>query len=206
MQNPTQLCALLAALAALTCAPTAQAQTWQVQFLRPLSNETTITMHTLTEAEVLVSGLNRADLLASGDRFRIRADNEKLLHVERDFNGTEVDAATGTVRIAFPMEALFLGLTHVYVERVRADGAAVERAAQTLAIIIVREVRVIDHVFTGSVATLVSLLYINFGAALSLGNLKGIVRRPIGPAIGFFGQFLIMPLVSGHIFYQQLFG
>lgn len=199
--TPTmQFGVLLAALLALSSSVTitqAQAQAaWQVQFLRPLANETTITMHTHTDVEVLVSGLDRDALLASGDRFRIRSDNEKLLQIERDFNGTEVNATTGTFRATFPMEALFLGLTHVYVERVRADGATIERAAQTLPIIIVREVRVIDQVFTGSVATLVSLLYINFGAALSLGNLKGIVRRPIGPAIGFFGQFLIMPLVS----------
>lgn len=193
-QSPLFVARLALALCLVTVA-TAQ-QTWTATFVRPLANETTITMHTVVEAHIVVRGLDRAELLRTGVWFRIRAQNEKLLNVERDFNGTEVSATTGVFEASFPLEALFLGLTNVYVEKVDADGTAIERASTTLSIIIVREVRTIDHVFTGSVATLVSLLYINFGAALSLSKVKGIVRRPIGPAIGFAGQFLIMPLVS----------
>lgn len=56
--------------------------------------------------------------------------------------------------------------------------------------------RAIDKAFTISVAVLVSLIYINFGCALDRTKLKEILRRPIGPAIGLFGQFLAMPLLS----------
>lgn len=184
---------LLAVL--IGCTTGQAAATWTATFERPTPNETTITMHTTIEAQLLVQGLDRAAMLASGSWLRVRADNDKLLSVGQNISAADV-GPDGRWHGSFPLEALFLGLTHVYVELMDAAGAPIERAATVLPIIIVREVRTIDHVFTGSVATLVSLLYINFGAALSLTKLKGIVRRPIGPAIGFFGQFLIMPLVS----------
>lgn len=66
--------------------------------------------------------------------------------------------------------------------------------------------RPIDKAFAGSVAILVSLIYVNFGAALDLKKLKEIIRRPIGPCIGLCGQFLAMPLLSyglGCLFFPQ---
>lgn len=197
----------VAALLALACLATqAAAQVpwtaqWTVDWPNPERKE--VNMHHTVDAYLLVSGLDRAALLASGETFRIRSENEKLLAITKDFNGTAV-GADGTWTDKFPLEALFIGLTNVYVEKVSARGVPIERAAAVLPIVIVREVRTIDHVFTGSVATLVSLLYINFGAALSLSKVKGIVRRPIGPAIGFVGQFIIMPLVSmGLLWYHN---
>lgn len=61
---------------------------------------------------------------------------------------------------------------------------------------VIREQRVIDRVFTASVATLVSIIYINFGCALDWNSFRLNLKRPIGPAIGFFTQFIIMPTVS----------
>jgi sodium/bile acid cotransporter 3/5 len=43
-------------------------------------------------------------------------------------------------------------------------------------------------VFGYSVAVLISLAYINMGCALDLQVLKDVIRRPIGPAIGFVSQ------------------
>lgn len=43
---------------------------------------------------------------------------------------------------------------------------------------------------------LVSILYINFGAALNLQTIKEILTRPIGPTICFICQFVLMPLTS----------
>lgn len=59
-----------------------------------------------------------------------------------------------------------------------------------------REERTIDTIFTISVAILVSILYINFGCAMDWNVCRDTLKRPIGPAIGFFCQFLIMPLVN----------
>nr|CAH7721583.1 unnamed protein product [Callosobruchus chinensis] len=69
-------------------------------------------------------------------------------------------------------------------------------SSQKLDVIVVRRKRVIDVVFTASVAMLVSILYINFGCAIDWSELSNILKRPVGPAIGFFGQFVIMPLLS----------
>lgn len=153
-------------------------------------------MHTIENITLRISGVDPAANAASGAFFRVRADNPKLLVVNTQVGSSDFNEAgewTGNVTL----DALFLGITSAFVELVAGNGETTfNRSASTLPVVIIREVRTIDHIFTGSVATLVSLLYINFGAALNLKNLRGIVLRPIGPAIGFFGQFLIMPLVS----------
>jgi len=61
---------------------------------------------------------------------------------------------------------------------------------------VIRERRLVDKMFTYSVATLVAIIYINMGAALDLRTIKSTLRRPIGPVIGFMSQFVIMPLLS----------
>ncbi|XP_017142604.1 P3 protein [Drosophila miranda] len=66
----------------------------------------------------------------------------------------------------------------------------------TLDVKVQRPSRVVDHVFIGSIVLLMSLLYINFGAALNLDVLRGLVTRPVGPCIGFVMQVVGMPLLS----------
>ncbi|XP_017074463.1 P3 protein [Drosophila eugracilis] len=66
----------------------------------------------------------------------------------------------------------------------------------TLDVKIQRPNRVLDHVFLGSIILLMSLLYINFGAALNLEVLRGLIVRPTGPCIGFIMQVVGMPLLS----------
>ncbi|KAJ8946945.1 hypothetical protein NQ314_008744 [Rhamnusium bicolor] len=71
-----------------------------------------------------------------------------------------------------------------------------EIAEGNLDVVVIRKKRIVDILFTASVATLVSILYINFGCAIDWGELRNILKRPIGPTIGFFGQFFVMPLLS----------
>lgn len=59
-----------------------------------------------------------------------------------------------------------------------------------------RKQRLIDRIFTGSTATLVAIIYINFGCVVQWAELRNLVRKPVGPAIGFLGQFIVMPVVS----------
>lgn len=61
---------------------------------------------------------------------------------------------------------------------------------------VVRQERAIDKAFTISVAILVSVIYINFGCAVDWLVMKSTIKRPIGPVIGLFAQFFVMPLVS----------
>ncbi|XP_066258216.1 ileal sodium/bile acid cotransporter-like isoform X2 [Euwallacea similis] len=64
-----------------------------------------------------------------------------------------------------------------------------------------RKKRTIDRIFSASTAVLVAIIYINFGCVVQWSKLKNLIRRPMGPTIGFFGQFLVMPLLSYAIGY-----
>lgn len=105
----------------------------------------------------------------------------------------KIEIINGTWTGSFNFSAIFIGSAKVRVS-IRTD-KSVFISDETLSVIIIRHERIIDKVFTVSVAVLVSILYINFGAALDLSKVKLILVRPIGPAIGFFCQYLILPLV-----------
>jgi len=96
---------------------------------------------------------------------------------------------------AFNATGNFLGYAEVRLE-LRDDKDTVLKKSNALSVKVVRSERVIDHIFTYSVAVLVSVIYINFGCALDWSVFKKNIRRPVGPIIGFLTQFLIMPLVS----------
>lgn len=97
-------------------------------------------------------------------------------------------------RGSFIADATFIGKANVRV--VIDQDAKNEQSDSSLPVIIVRAQRVIDTVFVVSVATLVSILYINFGAAMDLKKVRGVLRRPVGPIIAFGCHFLLLPLVS----------
>lgn len=96
----------------------------------------------------------------------------------------------------FDLYGEFLGQTDIFVEITNPTDNVTERSNQSLRVTILRPARVIDKLFTYSVIILVSILYINFGAALSLETIKDILRRPVGPIICFVCQFILMPLTS----------
>lgn len=89
-----------------------------------------------------------------------------------------------------------LGQTEIFVEIINVDENVTERSGESLSVTILRPARLIDKLFTYSVIILVSILYINFGAALNLETIKEILRRPVGPIICFMCQFILMPLTS----------
>ncbi|KAG7198783.1 hypothetical protein KM043_001764 [Ampulex compressa] len=61
---------------------------------------------------------------------------------------------------------------------------------------VIPEERAINTIFTTSIIVLVSILYINFGCALDWNVCRDVLRRPVGPLIGFACQFFFMPLLS----------
>lgn len=97
-------------------------------------------------------------------------------------------------RGSFIADATFIGKASIRVEI--GHDAQKEQSDSTLPVIIIRAQRVIDTVFVVSVASLVSILYINFGAAMDLRKVRGVLRRPVGPLIAFGCHFLLLPLVS----------
>lgn len=161
-------------------------------------------MNTLGNLSLRIEGLKSDDLLD---------DPSIQLKSERDHVAKVVDGTIKVVEIrdngiyegAFNISGSFLGTTNLFVEVTGKDNQTVQ-SAERLPVTVIREERVIDKVFTASVAILVSILYINFGAALDLPTLKAILVRPIGPVIGFLAQFLFMPLLSyglGHLLFPD---
>ncbi|KAM7346719.1 P3 protein isoform 2-T2 [Cochliomyia hominivorax] len=110
--------------------------------------------------------------------------------------GSQIDPITKSWHGNITIDVLFLGSTRIYVEMNNSVDKTTETSKEYFELIIIRKQRIIDHVFTGSVILLVSLLYINFGAALDMQVLKGLITRPVSPGIGFICQYVLMPLLS----------
>lgn len=55
----------------------------------------------------------------------------------------------------------------------------------------------LNDIFTWLMAVLVAILYLIMGATLDLEIVKGIIKKPVGPAVGVFCQYVLMPAVSG---------
>lgn len=159
----------------------------------------TVHMQQTETANVTLEGLPEPSTYSF---IRFVSGDTGLAEVTKEIQPSEVTNGrwSGTVDVT----GVFLGQTNAFVEVVGPNNST-DRASETLPLTIIRLSRAIDHAFTGSVIVLVSILYVNFGAALDLKKLKGIVRKPIGPAIGFCMQFILMPLVKCSTFLFILF-
>ncbi|XP_023296384.2 sodium/bile acid cotransporter-like [Lucilia cuprina] len=128
--------------------------------------------------------------------FHIIPQDKKLLSLSDNIiTGQDIETGQSWWSGNFTMEALFLGRSEIYVE-LRRPYMPTERSAETTEVIIMRNIGKWDLLFNVCVGIFVMLLYINFGAVLELDALKAILIKPIGPAIGFMGQFLVMPVLS----------
>ncbi|KAK9512177.1 hypothetical protein O3M35_000653 [Rhynocoris fuscipes] len=99
----------------------------------------------------------------------------------------------------FNVTGKFLGYTSVSLCEQDKDSVKSEdclKKSEPLKVSVGRDNRVLDRIFTGSVITLVSIIFINFGCALEFRSLKQAIIRPVGPLIGLICHFLFMPLVS----------
>ncbi|CAG9819177.1 unnamed protein product [Phaedon cochleariae] len=134
--------------------------------------------------ETIAVGYNLSKENIENEDYIIYSENESVAKVEND-------TRNGTKGI-FELTGIFLGKTSIYCENVRTK----ENISSSLEVTVIRKEKIIDTLFIASVATLVSLSYINFGCAMDWAELKNILKNPIGPAIGFFGQFIMMPLLT----------
>lgn len=151
----------------------------------------TVHMKQTETANVTISGLPTT--LSTGSYVQITSNDHQLADVHKEIQPNEI--TNGRWSGSFDVTGVFLGQPSVFVELIQPNTMP-ERAAEFLPLTIIRQDRAIDHAFTGSVIVLVALLYVNFGAALDVTKLKGIIKKPVGPVIGFCGQFIVMPLVS----------
>lgn len=97
------------------------------------------------------------------------------------------------------------GKAKIYVE-LKTKANVTEKSTENVDVIILRPKRFIDKLFVFSVIALVSLLYINFGAAINLSTISDIMKKPVGPLICGCCQFIFMPLIAyglGHLLFAD---
>ncbi|XP_054288932.1 ileal sodium/bile acid cotransporter-like [Macrosteles quadrilineatus] len=150
-------------------------------------------MYDIAQVSLTTSDLSEEDL-ASG-RVSVFSDHPDIaeLLVDQPIVLNTQNITGGTWTTAFNVSANFIGYTEV---KMRIDSKSSSRTSDPLKVTVTRKKRIIDTVFMSSVIVLVSIIFINFGCALDWPFLRKSLRRPVGPAIGFFSQFIIMPLLS----------
>lgn len=186
MAAPFKNCVLVVCCAFFLLTSTSKA--WEAHF-EP--NSTTLHMSGLQTINITLTGLNGVELIQNKAILSVSSESE-ILAVSSQLSLDDID--NGAYHGQFNISGIFLGTTKVYANIT--EKGILQRSNETLNVVIVREERLIDRIFTASIIALVSILYINFGAALDLGKVKEILVRPIGPLIAFVCQFLFMPLVS----------
>ncbi|KAH8240549.1 hypothetical protein KR038_008900 [Drosophila bunnanda] len=191
---------LLLLVLAASLAPTALG--WMAHF-RPSA----LKLRMANSTQVQLSLENVApSTLQQPDRFvfRLHSLNAGLASVPEEnatIPLTLFDAQTRDWSGPIVVEAHFLGLTNVTVRlhdlRLNSSELPTNWSNDSqLEVTVQRPNRVLDHIFLGSIIVLMSLLYINFGAALNLEVLRGLITRPTGPCIGLVMQLVGMPLLS----------
>lgn len=138
--------------------------------------------------------------------FHLTSEDPDTATVRKVIKPVEVNKLLQSWKGNFTITGKFIGRDRIFVELHRPN-LIVEKSRESLQVIVSRNITLIDNLFTIFVALFVTVIYINFGAALDLTVLKQILIRPVGPAIGFVGQFLIMPVLSffiGYILFPEL--
>lgn len=167
-----------------------QSSTWNVVFA---PEKVLIHMDDTVLINITITGLNVAKLKSENATIEIRSDNV-IAEVNPNTIPLDEITANGEWHGVTNLKAIFLGSANIFIV-IKRNGVE-EKSPVSLNTVIIRAERIIDKVFTISVATLVSILYINFGAAMDLNKVKGIIIRPIGPIIAMFCHFLFLPVVS----------
>ncbi|EDW75134.1 uncharacterized protein Dwil_GK19860 [Drosophila willistoni] len=164
-------------------------------------------VHMEKSAQVILSVENvEPSILQQPQRysFRLESSHQNLANVADENASIPIDLIdVDTGKWSGPIQVLghFLGTSKITVHLVDGQLNTSElptngSSDSSLEVRVVRPERVVDHVFVGSIILLMSLVYINFGAALNLEVLRGLITRPVAPSIGFIMQVVGMPLLS----------
>lgn len=164
---------------------------WTATFV-PNNNKTIIQMQETLSVNLTIQNLNATYLIREKATIGIISDSD-ILKVSHQI--LLDDIIDGEWTGEFNVTGDFLGNARIFVE-ILSEHGNIELSNETLAIVIIREEKLIDKIFNISVAALVSILYINFGAAMDMEKVKEILVRPIGPLLAIICKFLFMPLLS----------
>lgn len=159
-----------------------------------------VTVKTSSKQNVhlILSGISDETIanLDNRDYIQMKSENDELATVKNQQEMTfRKNDSTSTWHAFFDVSGVFIGNTKVFVE-IKNKAGVMEKSNEKLDVTVLRPQRVIDRMFTYSVIILVSILYINFGAAINMSTISDILRRPVGPLICFVCQFLFMPLIA----------
>lgn len=160
-----------------------------VELLLPMDSTSTVKFSAPLRAQEIDDGVVRFTTSDENVANLYPADKNYTLRRE---SITDFDNWTS----AFNVTGNLLGYVEVRLQLINESDNAVWKNSNPLKVKVVRNQGVIDHLFTYSVAVLVSVIYISFGCALDWSVFKTMFRRPVGPIIGFWSQFLFMPLIS----------
>lgn len=167
---------------------------------KAIFNPSEVTVKTASKQNVhlVLSGISDEIIanLDNRDYVQLKSENDELATVKNQHEITfRKNDTTSTWNAFFDVSGIFLGSTKVFVE-IKSKAGIIENSNEKLNVTVLRPQRVIDRMFTYSVIILVSILYINFGAAINVSTISDILRKPVGPAICFVCQFLFMPLIA----------
>ncbi|XP_028165440.1 P3 protein-like [Ostrinia furnacalis] len=134
--------------------------------------------------------------LLENDEILVTTENAGISFAEINSTSklTQEDADNGEWHGKIRIYGEFLGRTNIGIRAAR--NGEISAANETVSVIVTRPERVIDTIFTASIALFVSLIFINFGCAMHWPTVKEVLKKPIGPVIGMVGQFIFMPLMT----------
>lgn len=146
-----------------------------------------------------------------GDFFvSVTSEDSKILEIVNSSYPECIQSKDETRNFSFVVKGIFLGYSKVTVNLTAApkdcklsrdsqryvDVFKQNTRAFALSVSVIRPHSVLVDVVTGLMAALVAFNYINMGVQLDLHCIGKVLKKPIGPAIGFVCQFMFMPLAS----------
>ncbi|XP_036319494.1 sodium/bile acid cotransporter-like [Rhagoletis pomonella] len=133
-------------------------------------------------------------------------ENDEVIYIDHVNMISSLVEGKTLLKGNFTANAIFLGYTSVHME-LQKNSHEPQISQQLMKIIVTRPMNLIDIIFNVCIASFVIIIYVNFGAVLDLADLKAIVIRPVGPAIGLFCQFGVMPVLSfliGYFLFREM--
>lgn len=179
---------------AVTCVASAAstnatASEWQISCT---PQNSTIVMYTSANVTCDIQGPEKA---YSEHTIIVHSNNPDVIEVKNTEVWLKKEKDTQYYPESFNVYGVFIGQTNVSVQ-IRRKHDAEPEATENLNFIVIRKMSTLDIVFHVSVIGLITLMYVNFGAAFNWGALKENMRRPVVPILGFGIQVICMPLIS----------
>ena len=73
------------------------------------------------------------------------------------------------------------------------------RLLREIEVLVAVKDKTLNNIFTLVVTLMIIVNTVNMGGQLDLNVIKAVFKKPVGPAVGFCSQFLLMPLVRSSI-------